>query len=110
MRDLNIHPERLDDRRIEVIANGLSLWGGAQLAVDTTLVSPLGASGAACRHQRQYQGAAGAAFRLARRAKERTYPELLRSQRCRAGLLSLHLRLVAAGVPRPPQFVRLLAR
>ena len=27
--------------RIEVIANGLPLWGRAQLAVDTTLVSPL---------------------------------------------------------------------
>ena len=32
--------------------------GGTQLAVDTTLVSPLDASGAARRHQRQYQGAA----------------------------------------------------
>ena len=44
VRDLNIHPERLADRRIEVIANGLPLWGGAQLAVDTTLVSPLDAT------------------------------------------------------------------
>ena len=32
---------RHDERRIEVIANGLPFWGGAQLAVDTTLVSPL---------------------------------------------------------------------
>ena len=78
VRDLNIHPERFDDRRIEVIANGLPLWSGAQLAVDTTLVSPLDASGAARRHQRQYQGAA---LRLARRAKERIYAELMRSQR-----------------------------
>ena len=41
MRDLNAPVDRLDDRRIEVIANGLLLWNGAQLAVDTTIVSPL---------------------------------------------------------------------
>ena len=38
VRDLNLDPVRQDDRRIEVIANGLPLWGGAQVAVDTTLV------------------------------------------------------------------------
>ena len=58
--------------RIEVMENGRTLWCGAQLAVDTTLVSPLDASGAAGRHQRQYRAAA---LRLARRAQERTYPE-----------------------------------
>ena len=103
--DLNIHPDRLDDRRIEVIANGLPLWGGVQLAVDTTLVSPLDASGAARRHQRQYQGAA---LRLARRAKERTYPELMRSQRCR--LVVLALEVGGRWSPEASQFVRLLAR
>ena len=36
---------RQDERRIEVIANGLPLWGGEQLAVDTTLVSALTAAG-----------------------------------------------------------------
>ena len=42
LTDLNIeHSTRPDDRRIEVIANGLTLWGGTQLAIDTTLVSPL---------------------------------------------------------------------
>ena len=60
-------------RRIEVIANGLPLWGGAQLAVDTTL------SGAARRHKWQCRGAA---LRIAWRAREHTYPELLRSYRC----------------------------
>ena len=38
--DLNVVVDRQDDRRLEVIANGLPLWGGVQLAVDTTLVSP----------------------------------------------------------------------
>ena len=38
--DLNIPaPCRLDERRIEVIANGLPLWNGAQLAVDNTCCS-----------------------------------------------------------------------
>ena len=63
-------------RRIEVIANGLPLWSGAQLAVDTTLVSALDSAGQARRHQRS---TAGAALRIARKAKERTYPELLRA-------------------------------
>ena len=44
-RDLNVVPFCPDERRIEVIANGLPLWGGGQLAVDTTLVSPLTAAG-----------------------------------------------------------------
>ena len=103
MRDLNIHPERLDDRCIEIIANGLPLWGGAQVAVDTTLVSSLDASGAARWHQRQYQGAA---LRLACRAKERTYPEELRSQRCRLVVLALEV----GGRWSPEALVRLARR
>ena len=34
------HVQHIDDRRIEVIVNGLAFWGGAQLAVDTAVVSP----------------------------------------------------------------------
>ena len=49
-----------DGRQIEVVANGLPLWGGAQLAVDATMVSPVrrdghpqpGASEAAAGGQR----------------------------------------------------------
>ena len=33
--------QRVEDRTIEVIATGLPLWHGSQLAIDTTLVSPL---------------------------------------------------------------------
>lgn len=33
--------QRIDERTIEVIANGLPPWHGSQLAIDTTLVSPL---------------------------------------------------------------------
>ena len=44
-RNLNVAPCRQDDRCIEVITNGLPLSGGVQVAVDTTLASPLTASG-----------------------------------------------------------------
>ena len=66
-------PQAGDARRLKVVADGLPLWGGVQLAVDTTLVSALRGDGNPRR------GAAtrdGAALSEARRDKERTYPEL----------------------------------
>ena len=33
--------QKNDGRRLEVVADGLALWRGVQLAIDTTLVSPL---------------------------------------------------------------------
>ena len=42
VRDLDVGAfNALDGRRIEVIVDGLTLWQGAQLAINTTLVSPL---------------------------------------------------------------------
>ena len=39
VRDLDLVPqERVDGRRREVVADGLPLFHGAQLAVDTTMV------------------------------------------------------------------------
>ena len=105
LRDLNLVVQRQDERRIEVIANGLPLWSGAQLAVDTTLVSALDSAGQARRHQRS---TAGAALRIARKAKERTYPELLRSARCR--LVVLGIELGGRWSTEAAQFIRLLAR
>ena len=68
IRDLDLGEfNRLDGRRIEVIADGLSLWQGAQFAIDTTLVSPLHRDGSARR------GAASRpelALEQARRRKE----------------------------------------
>ena len=50
IRDLDVGEfNQLDGRRVEVIADGLPLWHGAQLAIDTTLVSPLHGDGAARR-------------------------------------------------------------
>ena len=46
LRELDIAaPDVRDNRRLETVADGLPLFGGAQLAVDTTLVSPLHANG-----------------------------------------------------------------
>ena len=105
LRDLNVIAQRHDDRRLEVIANGLPLWGGVQLAVDTTLVSALDASGRPRWHQRR---TLGAALRIARLAKERTYPERIRAQRCR--LVVLAIEVAGRWSSEAVEFVRLLAR
>ena len=73
LRDLNVH---VDGLGIDVIANSLPLWGGA---CSLRLTRP------SSRPWTQ--------LRLARRAKERTYREILSIHRC--------LKLVAAGALRP---------
>ncbi len=94
-----------DGRQIEVVANRLPLWGGAQLAVDTTLVSPVRRNG-----QPQPRAAAedGAQLRTARARKEGKYRELLQSRRCRLVVLALEVggRWSKVAV----DFVRLLAK
>ena len=75
LADLNLAVDRLDDRRLEVVANGLPLWGGAQLAVDATPVSPLDSAG---RPRRRGGRTFGAALVEARLRKDCAYPELLR--------------------------------
>ena len=75
VRDMDLAvPHAHDTRRLEVVADGLPLFGGTQLAIDTTLVSTLHCDGSARR------GAAhrdGVALLTARRKKERTHPELI---------------------------------
>ena len=67
VRDLDLWPpQRIDNRRLEVVTDGLPLHGRAQLAIDTTMVS---ARPGADRLD-------GVALAEARRRKERTYPEL----------------------------------
>ena len=74
VQDMDLSPRGdADNRRIEVVADGLPLFHGAQLAIDTTLVSPLSRNGAA---KRQCAGTDSAAMVQARRRKERTYPGL----------------------------------
>ena len=74
VRDLDIAMFNMtDSRRLEVVADGLPFFGGAQLAIDTTLVSALRGDGSARRHAASRNGVA---LVDARRRKERTYPEL----------------------------------
>ena len=68
-----------DERRLECVVDGLPPLGN-QLAVDTTLVSPLKRTGEA-RPKADRED--GVALREARKDKERRYPELLRGTRCR---------------------------
>ena len=73
VRDMDLAVfNNLDGRRLEVVADGLTLWHGAQLAIDTTLVSPLHRDGSARARATDHNGAV---LVEARRRKE-TYPEL----------------------------------
>ena len=62
-----------DARRLEIVVDGLTLFDGAQLAIDTTLVSHPKRDGTARRRAADHNGAA---LEEARRKKENTYPEL----------------------------------
>ena len=59
LRDLDLHePIAADGRRLEVAVDGLPLFGGAQLALDTTLVSALHCDGTARRGAALNEGVA----------------------------------------------------
>ena len=74
VRDLDLLPGALlDNRRLEVVADGLPLFNGAQVSIDTTMVSALRGDGTA---RRGAQHTSGTAIMSARRRKELTYPEL----------------------------------
>ena len=79
-RDMNVHVRADDERRIEVLAQDLPCFGGAQLAIDVTLRSALISSGETQLHAADVDGAI---LLEARRDKEATYPELAWSTRCR---------------------------
>ena len=71
VRDMDlVRPDVHDTRRLEVVVDGLSLFGGVQLAVDTTVVSALHANGEARRNAARRDGVA---LEAAHRRKERTY-------------------------------------
>ena len=107
IRDLDVAvPNALDGLRLEVVADFLPLFGGAQLAVDTTLVSPLHADGCPHRHAADSDGAVLA---TARRRKERTYPEVVGPEN-KARLVFLALETRGRWFDEAMAFVRLLAR
>ena len=81
-----MHVPANDERRIEVLAQDLPCFGGAQLAVDITLRSALGSSGEPQPHAADVDGAV---LLTARRDKEATYPELAMSTRCRPVVVAI---------------------
>ena len=89
-----------------MIADGLPLFGGAQLAVDTTLVSALRADGLARRRAAQQDGVAAES---ARQRKVRTYPELVGPHR-RAHLVVLALEVGGRWSSETQAFITQLAR
>ena len=53
VRDSDLEAMKVQDgRRLEVVADGLPLHGGAQLAIDTTIVSALHCDGRCCKRGR----------------------------------------------------------
>ena len=103
VRDLDLGAfNRLDGRRLEIIADGLPLWREAQLAVDTTLVSPIKADGTARRHAARRNGIA---LEAARKAKERKYPELA-GRGGRARLVVVGAEVGGRFSSETPQFLR----
>ena len=73
IRDLDIAGSNTDARRLEVVAEGLSIFGGVQLALDATLVSTHHGDGTRLRKSDKMDGVA---LQLARRRTEARYPEL----------------------------------
>ena len=86
LRDMDIAVPANDERAVEVLAAGLPLHHGAQLAVDITLRSVLTASGTARPNAAVEDGAI---CRRARQDKERKYFELLAGDRCRLVVVAL---------------------
>ena len=105
--DMSIDVPVSDARRIGVVANGLPLWHGAQLAIDATIVSPVTRTGSV-RHGADTRPAA-AVQDADRRRRRQTYPDPGRqtgaARRTRDGgwRALQHLKL-------PASFLRLLAQ
>ena len=92
--DLDLLSEA-DNRRLEVVANGLPISVG-QLTLDTTLACALHCDGSP-----HTADADGVVLQRARRRKERRYPELVgRGGRARGGHLSCRLLLPCWPSPR----------
>ena len=86
---MNIGLPLADCRRVEVLANGLPRWQGAQVAVDTTLVCPVSRDGTARPGAAQAPGSA--AQQAALRKRRVVYPELVAAQRCKLVVLGFEV-------------------
>ena len=93
-------PDALDNRCLEKVADGLPLYQGAQLAVDTSLVSVLRRGRVPRQRSTTHDGAALIA---SRRWKEQVYPGLTGQEEGRTRLVVLAGGSVVRGMPRVPQ-------
>lgn len=84
LRDLNVGVRAADERRLEILAQGLPCFNGVQLAVDATLRCALSTSGAPRPRAAREDGAA---LDDARVQKEQTYPELVGNGQCQLVVL-----------------------
>ena len=89
LRELNLDVPAADGRRIEVVANGLPFWQGAQIAIDATIVSPVRRDGSA---RPEADSEPGLALARVLNRKHRTYPELQRARRCQLVVFGVKLR------------------
>ena len=104
VRDMDLAaPHPGDARRLEIVADGLPLFGSAQLAIDTTLISTLHCDGSARPGTADTDVAASLA---ARKKKERTCPELVG----RARLVVLAREVVGPWCPETRAFLSQLAK
>ena len=90
-------------RRVEVVAKGLPIWRGVQVAVDTTLVSPV-------QRRAGCDAVPGLALQQAAARKRRTYPELRPDRRGRCRLVVFGLELGGRFGAEALGFLRRLAR
>ena len=88
LRDMNIGVAADDGRQLEVLAQGLPCFAGAQLAIDVTLRSSVTACGAPRARAAEENEATCID---ARRDKEIKYNELVESNRCRLVVLALEV-------------------
>ena len=88
LRELNLDVPAADGRRTEVVANGLPLWQGAQIAIDATVVSPVRRDGSA---RPEADSEPGLALARALNRKHRTYPKLQRARRCKLVVFGVEL-------------------
>ena len=80
IRDMNVGSVDLNDNRhIEIIADGIPLYHGRQLAIDVTFVSPLSRDG---QPRLGSEHNDGAALADAKRTKHNTYYDVVASNRC----------------------------
>ena len=103
LHDMNLDAPATDGRRLEVVANGLHVWRGAQVAVDTTLVSPLQRDG-----QPRPRGRGWRCSRPRRANTARTLNSWARGVRCRFAVLGMEVGgRISSGAS---AFLRRLAR